>query len=300
MARLDCEIHRIACAGGADLALRIYPTGRLERAPIQAEIAWLAALAGEGLMTPRPLADRDGHVLQAWPGGPGRPTRQVLLLTWVRGRVLDKGLRPVHLGRVGELTACMHRAAERLVREGRIRARWPADAPDLAGWASGARPRSARLAASARVRLRETAQRLLHDIAALPQDAGSRGFVHGDLHLWNLLFAGQRAGAIDFSDSGIGHHAQDLAATLQYLRHPFVHNHDQRRHYAAMRDALLAGYARHRALPAQVQQQVDVFIVARMLNTVEWVLDGWQRVDQRPWGPGFLRRANKVFDNYLR
>ena len=119
----------------------------------------------------------------------------------------------------------------------------------------------------------------------------SHGWVHGDLHLWNLLFHGQQAGAIDFSDAGFGLHAQDLASTLQYLRHPWVDNHDHGARLAAMQDQLLEGYACWRPLPPNVEQQIDVCVAIRMINTVEWMLDQWPQLNSRPWGPGFLQRV---------
>jgi len=299
VARLDCEIHRITCGGG-DLALRIYAEERADRAAIDTEIGWLEALADAGLHVPGPLADRSGRTLQVWQPDPARPARHAVLLSWVGGRQLDRALRPLHLKRVGELTARMHRVAERLVAEGRIGTARRADMPDLAGWADGRRPHAGRVSPALRSRLRETARRLQNDIAALPGDSGSFGLVHGDLHLWNLLFAGGAAGAIDFSDCGFGPHALDLAATLQYLRFPFVHNHDHRAVFPALQQALFEGYAAHRALPVRVEHQVEVCTVARMLNTVEWVVDVWQRPDLRAWGPGLLRRAGTIFDGYLR
>ena len=39
--------------------------------------------------------------------------------------------------------------------------------------------------------------------------------------------------------------------------------------------------------------------MSRMLNTVEWVVGTWPRVDLRAWGPGFLRRSQEVFAQYL-
>ena len=102
--------------------------------------------------------------------------------------------------------------------------------------------------------------------------------MHGDLHLWNLLFHGQQAGAIDFSDAGFGFHAQDLASTLQYLRHPWVGNHGHGARLPAMQAELLEGYARWRPLPHGVEQQIDLCVAIRMINTVEWMLDQWPRL----------------------
>ena len=300
VAKLGCEIHRISpvrphgrtdLPAGADLALRIYPDWMSDRTTVHAELTWLQALADEGLHTPRPLADCDGIMLHPWPAEHGQQPRLAALLTWLPGRVLDKGLRPMHLRRVGELTARMHRVAEHMRDRGQLQAHKLADQPDLAAWAHGARGSDARLSPTTRATLCSAAAALQAAQANLPRDAGSFGWIHGDLHPWNLLFRGTQAGAIDFSDCGLGHHAQDLAATLQYLRHPWVSNHDPGSAYPAMEAQLLEGYAHRRCLPANASVQIDLFIACRKLNTVEWILDQWPRVDHRPWGPAFLNRV---------
>lgn len=59
--------------------------------------------------------------------------------------------------------------------------------------------------------------------------------------------------------------------------------------------ALLEGYAAVRPLPPGVERQIDLFIELRMLNAIEWVLDCWPSVDERPWGRAFLQRAGEFF-----
>ena len=59
--------------------------------------------------------------------------------------------------------------------------------------------------------------------------------------------------------------------------------------------ALLEGYAAVRPLPSGVERQIDLFIELRMLNAIEWVLDCWPSVDERPWGRAFLQRAGEFF-----
>lgn len=300
VAQLDCEIHRIALARphglaslapDADVVLRIYPAIRSDTAPIDAELRWLQAMAHAGLHVPQPLADAQGRMLQRWQPDAQGPVRHAVLLRWLPGRLLDRGLRPVHLRRVGELVARMHRCAAGLVAAGQMPANQATDGPDLTGWADGARAGDPRLPPATHAVIAAAARQLKVARDGLVHGPHSHGWVHGDLHLWNLLFHGQQAGAIDFSDAGFGLHAQDLASTLQYLRHPWVDNHDHGARLAAMQDQLLEGYACWRPLPPNVEQQIDVCVAIRMINTVEWMLDQWPQLNSRPWGPGFLQRV---------
>jgi Ser/Thr protein kinase RdoA (MazF antagonist) len=290
VARLDCEIHRIRVAGSStDWALRIYPPRVSDAVAINDEVTWLAALGEAGLHVPTPLRGLDGDFIQPWIDG-----RLAVLLSWVEGRLLDKALRPLHLERVGRLAGAMHRVAESLVAAGRLKGERLGDGPDLARWAAGRPPHPA-LPPAQQARVQQAAQRLLHELGSFPRDTAHWGFIHSDLHPWNLLFQGRTAGAIDFSECGFGHHAADLAAALQYLKHPVVGNHDHAPRYVRHRAALLEGYAAMRPLPPGIERQLDAYIELRMINTIEWVLDCWPSVDERPWGRGFLRRAGEFF-----
>lgn len=292
VARLDCEIHRLTVPGRTDLALRIYPPRIVNETAIADEVNWLVALGAEGLRVPTPQPALDGRFIQPWPDG-----RMTVVLSWVGGRLLDKALRPVHLQRVGRLAGAMHRVAERMVAAGQIVGQRLGDGagPDLATWADGSRPHHPAMPVAAHQRVQAAARRLIDELASFPRDSTAWGFVHADLHPWNLLFDGTTAGAIDFSECGWGHHALDLAATLQYLKHPAVGNHDHAPLYPRHRAALLEGYAQARPLPPGIERQLDAYIEIRMVNTIEWVLDCWPTLDELPWGRGFLQRAGEFF-----
>jgi Ser/Thr protein kinase RdoA (MazF antagonist) len=189
----------------------------------------------------------------------------------------------------------MHRVAEALMASGRIVGRRPGDGPLLDVWADGQRAPHPALPSAGQRQVEAAARRLRHELASLPRDPSAYGFIHSDLHLWNLLFEGQVAGAIDFSECGRAHHALDLACALQYLKHPVVGNHDQRQNYPRLRDALFEGYAAERSLPPGIEHQVDTYIEVRMINVIEWVLDCWPSVDERPWGRALLQRAGEFF-----
>lgn len=300
---LDCDIHRITPLRGAsadgDLALRIYPHDKNELAAVEAEVAWLQALGRADVHVPRPVADLDGRVVQRWQPHSDSPARHAVLLTWLTGRMHDRGLSPERLARVGELTARLHSTAHALASAGRFRTARLGFGTDLDAWASERRVASAHVSPALHRLVAQAAARLAGEIGGFARAESAFGFVHADLHPWNMVFTGPVAGAIDFSDCGWGHHALDLATTLQYLKHPLAGNHDHRAQYVRLYEALLSGYARIRPLPADVDRQIDTFIVARMVATLGWILDDWPRPDHRAWGPGFLSRCGPIFADYL-
>ncbi|MBK9573316.1 MAG: phosphotransferase [Rhodoferax sp.] len=236
VARDDCDVYRISPGAGRwfghDLSLRIYPAHKRDLAPIEAEVAWLRALAADGVYVPNPLPNENGTFIQQWQSAgaprPGTPCS----LTWLRGYMYDRGLTPQRLHRVGRMTGALasrrcclgthrrdrHAQACLHARFGAVGAGFPraTGEPDTT-------------ACGAHARCRASPDRRSGAVATACKNYG---FVHGDLHQWNLVFAGGSAGAIDFSDCGWGHLALDLASTLQYLRFPLAHNHDHRWQYA--------------------------------------------------------------------
>ena len=308
VSNLDCDIYRITpsewrshapALPPGDLALRIYPDEKAELAAVEAEVEWLLTLSDDGVHVPRPVADGEGRIVQPWRERPDAPERHAVLLTWLAGRMHDRGLNPARLQRIGELTARLHLSSQALAQAGRFKTTRPAFGPDLQAWASGRRAASVHVPQTLHRLVAQAAARLAAELDGFSRDDRGHGFVHADLHPWNIVFTGRVAGAFDFSDCGWGHHAMDLATTLQYLKHPLANNHDHRAQYPRLHDSLLAGYARIRPLPADVERQIDAFIVARMVGTLEWILDDWPRPDHRAWGPGFLSRCGVVFADYL-
>ena len=297
VARVYCDIHRVTPArGGAvagDVALRIYPADRHDVDAIESEIAWLRALADEGLHVPCPLADAHGRFLLRWQPDPAQAPRHAVLLTWLGGRMHDRGLTPERLRRVGALTARLHGTAARLASHGALATRRLAYDANLRAWAGVTRARA--LGPDAAPLAQAAARRLAPALGALPRSPDDWGFVHGDLHQWNLLFARDVAGAIDFSDCGWGHRAQDLAAPLQFLRHWLLDQHDHRAQAPRLQEALLRGYSEVAALPSDVERQLDLYIVARLFMSLDWILDDWPHPGHRPWRARFIEGCAQAF-----
>ena len=294
VARLDCEVWRVRPRAGPDLAVRLYPPGHQDPAAIRTELDLLEALVAAGLHVPVPRRSVDGTRLHRHPDG-----RYAVVLTWLVGRQHDRGLSPARLQAVGRFTGVLHRVAQAMLAGGRVHTQREAVSLDLPAWVAGTRTGMERLGLAHRRVLRDAAARLHEAIEGFGHGPESWGLVHGDLHPWNLLFVRGAAGAIDFTDCGMGHHAMDLAATLQYLRYPLAGNHDHRRHYAALHDALLRGYAEELAPPAGLARQVSLLVTARLFLTLAWILEDWPALDHRPWGPGFIDGSRRALRAWL-
>lgn len=286
----DGEVWRVgpvADARGAPgwRTLRVWPSQGVDLDAIHTQVAWLDALAAEGLHVPAPLRDRAGAVLMD--GAAEAQGLRAVLLHWVPGRILFAALRPVHLQRVGRLMARLHGSAERLAQTGRITSRRVQGIP-IDAWARGQFAESVVCPPALRAAVVRACAGLQARMADRPRDSRHWGYLHGDLHPWNLVHHRGEVGAIDFGDSGWGWWAQDVAAVLQWMHDPLPGWHDHRPAYPALRDALFDGYASLRPLPPGSLDGLDDLLLLRRLGTLQWMIDDWPRADHRPWGPAFL------------
>lgn len=284
VSRSHAEVWRVRPGpAAAELALRRYPAEDGGADALDAELTLLRAAADAGLHVPRPLATPDGR----WrvPLGDGT---QAVLLQWLHGRQLWAGLRPVHLRQLGVFIARLHGVSSALVRQGAgpPRAAW---GPDLAALALGPERLRQWGGTALQHAVAGAAARLQRQLAQWPVDPAHRGWIHGDLHPWNLLFHHRQAGAIDFSDGGWGFLAQDLASALQFVRHPLDDGVDHRAQAPAFEAALLDGYASVRALPAGWPAQRQSLGRLRLLSTLQWMLSDWPGPSAWAWGPAWLR-----------
>ncbi len=307
--------YRVDSRGSRHL-LRISRPDLQTAATIGSEMSWLAALARDtSLRVPAPVMARDGAlvVAAAHPGVPG--TRPCVLLRWLDGRFLSRGLTPDHLGRIGAALAELQVHAARWSPPwGFIRPRVDTlttaakqaslggpTAPSVAGpWPSVAD--GERATALVREHVSPADAGLVDDAidlvrsttAALAARPDAAGLIHADLHQENVLFDDSSVGVIDFDDCGWGFYLYDLAVPLSEVT--------LRPAYPAMRDSLLEAYARRRHLSDDAGTHVDAFIVLRGLQILAWVLESrdmpafrdrwadWARAEL-DWLAGRLGRA---------
>jgi Ser/Thr protein kinase RdoA (MazF antagonist) len=288
----DGQLWRVrltSLAGGStpsDLALRVRDDRPGGADALDAELDWLRELAASGLQVPRPLQMLDGRWRQS--SLHGQRVVHATLMTWLPGRILYAGLRPVHLEHIGRLVAHLHDSTASRRQRGWVAPARQTYGPDLDAFIAGP-PRLIAWGGQPLQRaVARAAATLQQTLADWPRDAAHWGWIHGDLHPWNLLAQREQAGVIDFGDAGWGYLAQDLAAVLQFLRQPLGVVVSQRPPFQDLRRALFTGYAQVRTAPEDFEHQVDVLHRLRVLNTLQWMLDDWTSPAQRPWGPRFL------------
>lgn len=90
--------------------------------------------------------------------------------------------------------------------------------------------------------------------------------IHGDMNPWNLMKNGNVVSVIDFEDSSYGYAIQDLAITL------FYYKYDENFDYHVVKEMLLEGYASVRALPSFTEYDLELIMIARRLNFLNYIL----------------------------
>ena len=120
---------------------------------------------------------------------------------------------------------------------------------------------------------------------------GSYSLIHADLHPSNVIVHGPHLHVIDFDDAGFGWHAYDFAVALYHFR-------DHAR-FDAIRDALIAGYRRVRAVADDVVALVPLFLLIRSLASIGWIAARPElpHGDRATW---LMRHVEAAADDVLR
>jgi Ser/Thr protein kinase RdoA (MazF antagonist) len=278
----DNTTFRIDAANGERYLLRIHRPSRKTVKEVRSEMMWLTALRQEtDLVVPQPVPTREGDLVTVVSVEGVPEPRMCVLLRWIPGRFVNRGLTPSHLECVGSFMARLHTStAQFRPPDGFVRGRLD----NLYGKPSGISEALARqqvdnpddeaaaIRAVATVCSPEDGARVEKLIAkirdvqrAVGQGPETFGLIHGDLHQWNYLFHRGQVRAIDFDDCGYGYHLYDMAVTL--------FNINWREDTTILREGFLAGYRRVRPLSFEHEQYLDTFMDLRDLQMIIWAIE---------------------------
>ena len=262
---------RVDTAAGKRFVLRITQPERHTVAAVRSEMIWLDALnRTTDVIVPQPMPTREGELLTSIQVDGVPEPRICVLLRWMDGRFVNRGLTASHLYRVGVLTAKLQNfSAQFVTPPGFVRREVDGltyfSQPQDDNYSPASVAQALQLVAANRpagdVAVVEAA---LTRVQAMMRELGGRpemyGLIHGDLHQWNYLFHQGHARAIDFDDCGYGLFIYDLCVTLSEVQ--------DKENYPALRAALLAGYRNVRPLPAAHEAYLDTLIILRALQDI--------------------------------
>jgi Ser/Thr protein kinase RdoA (MazF antagonist) len=211
-------VFRIDTADGHKYVVRVGIGGDIghSRETVAAETDWLVALDEESdVAVPVPLRTNTGgrFVTVAAQGVP--ESRNVVVFSWLSGRVLDERLTPDTLQAYGALAARLHlHGAGRSPSAGDALARYDRLVPFEEPVRLFDDPV---LMPPARWAVFEAARERVEGAIAGLQSHGPMQLLHGDLHVWNVMVSRHGLAPFDFEDLMWGWPIQDIATALYYL-----------------------------------------------------------------------------------
>lgn len=275
---------------GEKYIFRVHRPDYHSAAEIEAELAWIAALGEEGVVTtPVPLPTLDGRHLVSFADG-----RFVVAFSFVAGREPDAESDLARwYGHLGEITARLHFHARGWARpEGFVRKVWNFETiiGRRAYW--GDWRLAPGLDAAGSETLERTAELLERQIAEYGQDAEKFGLVHCDMRAANLLVEGKRLAVIDFDDCGFSWYAYDFAAAISFMEHEsFV---------PGLQKAWVAGYRRVAHFSAEDEAALPMFVMLRRMQLTAWVGSHGETPTAQSMGEAYTRGSVALGAAYLR
>ena len=210
------HLFRCDTATGDRLVVRVcLPNGRSD-AELDAELAWLAALARDtDLTVPQPRFSTHVTTPDVPAGG------RCIAFAWVQGRHCEQRPSRRLVADLGRVLATLHAHARRFrPPEGFTR---PTLDIQYLTWTDtwhAAQLTGCHLDPATGRLLGEVADRVQAALAQLGTDPAVHGLVHADLHLGNVLDHHGQARPLDFDDAAWGHYAMDLAITVDSVPEP--------------------------------------------------------------------------------
>lgn len=257
---------RIDMPDGRKAVLRVHRPAYHTRLAIESELAWMQALrADAGLFTPRPIAGRDGNLVQHAPFLAPDDQRHMVLFVFETGAepVVGDDLAPV-FSQLGALAAQCHAHVEGWQPPAPFeRQVWTAEAildPDAiwGDWRAGPG-----VTGAIRTQLDALDTRLREKLAAYGQGRDRFGLIHADMRLANLLVEDGTTRIIDFDDSGFCWFGYDFAAAISFF--------EESETVPALRTAWLTGYRQHRAFSPEDEAMLDTLIMLRRMALLAWI-----------------------------
>jgi len=266
---------------------------------LRAEIAWLRALASEtNLGVPEPVAAADGSYMVKVDVDGVPESRWCQLFKWVPGSDLGERLNPSNMELYGELAAGLHKHSKNFkLPEGcRLRVMdrvfpWSCEGFSCREPVVLFDHVNCKYMPSGGEIFQKAVKGVKETIDALYTSSSRPRVIHNDLHIWNVKVCRGKIYALDFEDLVLGHPVQDLATTLFHF--------DGREEYEELAAVFRIGYERVLEWPEQYPGQIDVLKAGRDLVLANWLLCS-QNPDEREAIPGYMERAEKRIESYLK
>jgi Ser/Thr protein kinase RdoA (MazF antagonist) len=277
---------------GRRLVLRVQRIGYHTPEEITSELLWIDALiTGQVVVTPRPVADREGRLL--CPISLNGSIRQVVAFEFLSGKEPDSSDDLVAwFGKLGAISARLHAHSRRWRRPSSFRRKvWDFDAmlgtrPLWGDWRAGIGLRD-----DGRKLLQRVADQLEQRVNAYGKTNERFGLVHADLRLANLLVDGERLGVIDFDDCGLSWFFYDFATAVSFMEHePMV---------GELQHAWLEAYRSISPVAREDEAVLPTFVMLRRMLLTAWLASHSDTETARTLGTGHTEGTIAMGEQFL-
>lgn len=281
-------------ASGQRWALRVHRDGYHSTAAIASELAWLQALRNDGVVvTPRPVAGRDGRLIQHVGHRAMARPRHVVLFDWESGaEPSEKDHLTEKFATLGAVTAKMHAHARGWQRpDGFERLTWDFETslgttPHWGAWRDGMGLDPEKEALFARA-----VELIGRRLARFGKGPERFGLIHCDMRLANLLVDGEEVKVLDFDDCGFSWHLYDAATAVSFFEHE--------PHVPDLLAAWVEGYRRVRDLPAEDEAEIQTFVMLRRMLLVAWIGSHAETDLAQSMGVSYTETTGPLCEDYL-
>lgn len=243
----------------ATYALRIHKQSKRKLEWIETELTWLKALRQEtDLLIPKPIApvctlNSDGTSIYC------------TLLEWIEGsQLLPSDTTPDHARQIGTFIAHLHNHSTRFSPPPNFtlpRLDW--EGMFGSNVTISINRHDDLFTPEQHSILNQIGERVREIMATLDKEPDQFGIIHADLIWKNILFNGEKVGAIDFDECAYGYYLYDLAPTLLgYMDEP---------NYPEIRAAIWDRYTSIRPLPASFNQHLETLVAGRYALSCYWI-----------------------------
>ena len=229
----------------------------LNRAVVNSEMIWLAALRDAHLPVPPPVQTRLGEFTTQVDG------LNVTLLRWQEGELLTREMESEDTAaQIGSLVGRLHQQSSKWqIPKGYNRPSRDAAYFENAVLALWPAVEDGRIDAWSYRTLQASIAWLTGEICRLSPTRETFGLIHGDLHRGNFLLNKGQISLIDFSMSAFGYYAYDLGTCLSNIR-------------TAFHQIFLENYSQHFALPIDYKRLIEAYFIGSWVATFAlWITD---------------------------
>jgi Ser/Thr protein kinase RdoA (MazF antagonist) len=252
----------------------------------------MALRAEAGVLTPVPLAGRDGELIQTVAHDLLPRPRNVVLFDWEQGsEPAENDIAGFEI--LGETTAKMHRHVRSWQKPAFFeRHTWDFETslgsrPHWGRWKDGMG-----LTPEITAVFQRTVDLIERRLARYGKGPERFDLIHCDMRLANLLMDGRTVKAIDFDDCGFSWLMYDCATTVSFFEHkPEV---------PELLAAWVKGYRRIASLGAEDEAEIPTFVMLRRLLLVAWIGSHAETELAQSMGVEYTRDTVPLCEAYLR